>query len=165
MDENDCMVNIAKYFINFTMDESCGKCTPCRVGSQHIFKILDKITKGMGTEKDLETLKILAEALKTASCCGLGMTAPNPVLSTMKYFENEYLEHIRETKCRAKRCLDLITFSIDPEKCTGCALCQKKCPVLCISGEGRGPRKIDSKVCIRCGACFDVCRVNAVIKS
>ena len=162
MDEDNCMVDIAKFFLDFTVDESCGKCTPCRVGGKHMHRILSKITEGKGIQSDLELLRELAEAIKTASLCGLGMTAPNPVLSTLRYFEDEYKEHIIDKKCRSGKCKNLLKYSIDPEKCFGCTLCIKTCPVKCISGSVKKVHSIEQKRCIKCGQCLNACKFNAV---
>ncbi|HBM15086.1 MAG TPA: NADH-quinone oxidoreductase subunit F [Lentisphaeria bacterium] len=165
MDEDDCMVNVAKFFLDFTVDESCGKCTPCRIGGKHMYAILDKITKGRASDKDLETLRELCQTVKSSSLCGLGMTCPNPVLSTMKYFENEYREHVADKKCKAHKCPDLITYLIDIGKCIGCSVCAKKCPVQCISGKLKEPHKIDQSKCIKCGECFMACKFAAISRN
>ncbi len=164
MDEDDCMVDVAKFFVQFTMDESCGKCTPCRVGGRQMFGLLQKITSGDGTLEDLDTIKDLAHAVKTASLCGLGMTAPNPVLATMACFPEEYRAHIVDRKCPAGKCTNLISYVIDPEKCTGCTLCARKCPVGCISGKVKEKHVIDQNKCIHCGACYEACRFSAISK-
>ncbi len=164
LDEDDCMVSIAKFFLEFTVDESCGKCTPCRVGGRQMFGILERITQGNGTLKDLDTLRDLAEAIQTASLCGLGMTAPNPVLATLRCFEDEYKAHVVDRKCPAGHCEQLLTFEIDEELCVGCTLCARKCPVACIAGRPKEAHTITQKDCIHCGACFDVCKFSAVLK-
>lgn len=166
MDEDTCMVDIARYFLNFSQEESCGKCVPCRVGTRQLVEILTRITQGRGEEKDLEKLKDLAVAVKTGSLCGLGQTAPNPVLTTIRYFQDEYEAHIREKSCPALTCKDLIVYYIEPEKCVGCLLCLKNCPVEAISGERKKVHLIDQELCIKCGACFDVCppKIKAVSK-
>lgn len=162
MDEDDCMVNIAKFFLDFTVDESCGKCTPCRIGGKHMYCILEKITKGRGTEQDLVTLKELCETVKSSSLCGLGMTCPNPVISTMKYFENEYREHVVDKKCRAHKCPELITYTIMKDKCIGCNACARKCPVECISGKVKEPHIIDQSKCIKCAECYSACIFGSI---
>jgi len=162
MDEDTCMVNVAKYFLNFTKDESCGKCTPCREGIKRMLEILDDISKGKAEEKDLELLESLAGVVKDASLCALGGTAPNPVLTTLRYFRNEYEAHIKDKKCPAHICPDLIRYSINKEKCTGCGLCLKECPQTAISGEKKKPHSIDKSKCIKCGICFEVCNFDAV---
>lgn len=164
MDEDNCMVDIAKFFLEFTVDESCGKCTPCRVGTKRLLEILTKITDGNGTMEDLERLESLAEAIKAGSLCGLGQTAPNPVLSTLKYFRNEYEAHIKDKTCPAHVCKGLAKYEIDPEKCKGCGLCAKQCPVGAISGEIKSPFSIDTEKCIKCGACMEKCPFKAISK-
>jgi len=164
MDETSCMVNIAKFYLDFSQDESCGKCTPCRIGVKRMYEILERITKGEGQLEDLEKLELLANMIKHSSLCGLGQTAPNPVLSTMKYFREEYLEHVENHYCRAGECKDLLKYSIDSNKCIGCTACAKVCPVSCITGKPKEIHKIDQTQCISCGACFDACKFDAVIK-
>jgi len=162
MDESACMVDVAKFFLNFTQDESCGKCTFCRVGTLRMLEVLDRITKGEGKEGDIERLEELAQGVKKSSLCGLGQTAPNPVLTTLRYFRDEYETHIHDKKCPAKKCQALITYEIIPEKCPGCGLCAKYCPVDAVSGERKQPYVIDPEKCIRCGLCMNVCRLGAI---
>ncbi len=162
MDETACMVNTAKFFLDFTCFESCGKCTPCRVGLKQMYGLLDKITKGEGEEGDIEALEKLANTIKTTALCGLGQTAPNPVLSTIKYFRHEYEEHIHDKKCRALVCKDLISYEIDAEKCKACTLCAQKCPVDAIRGQRGVVHVIEQEKCVSCGSCYDVCPFGAV---
>ena len=164
MDEDNCMVDIAKFFLEFTVDESCGKCTPCRVGTKRLYEILDKITKGQGTMEDLDRLEELSLSIKEGSLCGLGQTAPNPVLSTLHYFRDEYIAHVKDKKCPAGVCKHLLSFSIEADKCKGCSACARKCPVGAISGEIRSPFVIDSSKCIKCGACIETCKFGAIVK-
>jgi len=164
MDEDTCMVDVAKFFLEFTQRESCGKCVPCREGTKQMLLLLEKITKGEGTMEDLETLEELAHMVQRMSLCGLGQTAPNPVLTTLRYFRDEYEAHIRDKKCPAKVCPDLITYTIDPEACRKCGLCARNCPVSCISGDRQTPYEIDQERCIKCGTCLEVCPFNAVHK-
>lgn len=162
MDASSCMIDIAKFFLNFTQAESCGKCTFCRIGTLRMLEVLQRITEGKGKEGDIELLEELARNVKRASLCGLGQTAPNPVLTTIRYFRDEYEAHIYEKKCPAKKCHALITYEIIPEKCPGCGLCTKYCPTGAISGEKKKPYVIDNEKCIRCGLCMKVCRLNAI---
>ena len=164
MDEDTCMVDIAKFFLEFTVDESCGKCTPCRVGTKRMLEILDRITEGKGTLEDIDKLEELAETIKTTALCGLGQTAPNPVLSTLRYFRDEYVAHVTEKKCPAGVCKALLSYKIVADKCKGCSLCAKKCPVGAISGEIKSPFTIDTDKCIKCGVCESSCKFNAIIK-
>ena len=164
MDDAKCMVNLAKFYLGFTVDESCGKCTPCRIGTKRMLEILERITEGNGETEDLEKLERLAKTIQKASVCGLGQTAPNPVLSTMKYFRDEYIAHIRDKKCPAKECKALRAIEIDPEKCRGCGICKKNCPVNAITGEVKQPHKIDEDVCIKCGTCISKCPFKAISK-
>jgi NADH:ubiquinone oxidoreductase subunit F (NADH-binding) len=163
MDEDTCMVDIAKYFLEFTNDESCGKCTSCRDGSELMLSMLRRITSGKGEPADIDFLLEIGDAVKTASQCGLGQTLPNPVLSTVRYFRDEYAAHIEKAACPAHVCKPLIRYRIDPENCTGCTLCARKCSVKAIRGEPRMPHSIDPDMCTKCGVCRDVCRFNAVI--
>ena len=162
MDETKCMVNIAKFYLEFTVSESCGKCTPCRIGTKRMLETLEKICNGNGTDEDLNKLQVLANNIVKASVCGLGQTAPNPVLSTMRYFMDEYIEHVRDHKCRAKECKSLTEIEIDPEKCKGCDLCKKACPVQAISGEVREIHTIDQSKCIKCRSCLQACPFKAI---
>lgn len=164
MDEDDCIVDIAKFYLGFCVDESCGKCAPCRIGGHRMLGILERISIGKGKREDLEQLRTICKAMQTASLCGLGQTAPNPVLSTLRYFEHEYLEHIEEHKCRAGMCSKLMKFVIDDAECKKCGKCQKACPVNAISGERKIGYLIEQDKCIKCGACVDVCPFNAVLK-
>ncbi|MCD6323480.1 MAG: NADH-quinone oxidoreductase subunit NuoF [Clostridiales bacterium] len=165
MDEDTCMVNIAKFYLEFTTDESCGKCTPCRIGNKRLYEILERITNGEGEAEDLIKLKELGEIVKDTALCGLGQTAPNPILSTMKYFYDEYEAHVFDKKCPAGICSSLTKYEIDKEKCIGCTLCAKACPVVCISGKVREPHEIDQDKCIKCGACYKACKFDAITKS
>ena len=162
MDDSKCMVNLAKFYLGFTVDESCGKCTPCRIGTKRMLEILERITNGEGEIDDLEKLEKLAINIKNASVCGLGQTAPNPVLSTLKYFKDEYRAHISYKKCPAKECRALASIEIDPEKCKGCGLCKRNCPVGAITGEVKQPHVINPDICIKCGACVSKCPFKAI---
>ena len=164
MDEDNCMVDIAKFFLGFTVDESCGKCSPCRIGTRRLYEILDRITKGEGEMEDLERLETLCHHIKASALCGLGQTAPNPVLSTLTYFRNEYIAHIKDKRCPAGVCKDLMTIQIDPDKCVGCTICAKGCPVEAISGKLKEKHKINQDKCIRCGFCIDACKVKAIFR-
>ncbi|MBQ9552213.1 MAG: NADH-quinone oxidoreductase subunit NuoF [Clostridia bacterium] len=164
MDEDNCMVDIAKFFLDFTVDESCGKCSPCRIGTKRMREILDKITDGKATLEDLDKLEELANYIKQNSLCGLGQTAPNPVLATLRFFRDEYVAHIVDKKCPAGVCKALLNYSIDVDKCRGCTACARKCPVGAISGTVKKPHVIDSDKCIKCGACMDTCKFGAVVK-
>ncbi len=164
MDEDTCMVDIAKFFLEFTVDESCGKCTPCRIGTRRMLEILEKITKGQATMEDLDKLEELCYHLQSNSLCALGQTAPNPVLSTLRYFRDEYIAHIVDKKCPAGVCKDLLQYKIDPDKCKGCTLCARTCPADAISGSVREVHMIDSEKCIKCGACMEKCRFDAIYK-
>ncbi len=164
LDETDCMVSITKFFLQFTKEESCGKCVPCRIGTKRLLEILTRITEGKGEKKDLELLQTLAEDVRDSSLCGLGMSAPNPVISTLKYFRHEYEAHINEKKCPAGVCNALLTFFIRSDNCVGCGMCRRACPVDAVSGEKKKVHDIDQGLCIRCGACFDACKFSAVLK-
>jgi len=164
MDEDTCMVDIAKFFLDFTVDESCGKCTPCRVGTKRLLEILDKIIEGKGTLEDLDRLEELSHYIKSASLCGLGQTAPNPVLSTLRYFRDEYVAHVVDKKCPAGVCKALLSYIIIEDKCVGCTACSRKCPVNAISGTVKKPHIIDQEKCIKCGVCMATCKFGAIIK-
>ena len=164
MDEDNCMVDIAKFFLEFTVDESCGKCTPCRIGTRRMLEILTKITEGNGTMEDLDKLEELCVFVKENSLCGLGQTAPNPVLSTLRYFRDEYIAHIVDKRCPAGVCKSLLRFVIDPDKCKGCTACARKCPVNAITGSVKQPHVIDTAKCIKCGSCIETCKFGAISK-
>jgi len=165
LDEDDCMVDIAKFFTTFSQDESCGKCTPCREGTTRMLEILERITTGKGSLEDLDRLKRLAQLVQKASLCGLGRAAPNPVLSTLEHFHEEYLAHVTDGRCPARKCAALVRYGIDEAKCVGCTACARNCPVECISGQRKQPHAIDQLRCIKCGRCFEVCRFEAVTRS
>jgi len=164
MDETTCMVEMAKFFLRFTQDESCGKCTFCRIGTKRMLEILERITDGKGQAGDIELLEDLADKIRNNTICGLGQTAPNPVLTTLKYFRDEYEIHIRDKKCPAHSCAPLLTFTILEDKCTGCTLCARVCPANAISGEKKKVHKIDPVACIKCGKCFETCNFKAISK-
>ena len=164
MDEDNCMVDIARFFLDFTVDESCGKCAPCRIGTRRMLEILERIVNGKGEEGDIEKLENLAKTIKATALCGLGQTAPNPVLSTIKFFRHEYEAHIRDKKCPAHHCQALLNYVIDPEKCRGCTACARVCPGGAISGEVKKPHSIDPSKCLKCGACMEKCRFGAISK-
>jgi NADH-quinone oxidoreductase subunit F/NADP-reducing hydrogenase subunit HndC len=162
MDEDDCMVSVARFYLDFTVEESCGKCSPCRIGNKRLYEQLDIICKGKGTLDDLDKLRNLSYVIKDTSLCGLGQTSPNPVLSTLDNFYDEYLEHVNDKKCRAGVCKDLMQYIIDNEQCVGCTACARVCPVGAISGERKGPHNIDQTICIKCGACIEKCKFSAI---
>ncbi|HPE87464.1 MAG: NADH-quinone oxidoreductase subunit NuoF [Bacteroidia bacterium] len=162
MDEDDCMVAMAKFFLDFTVEESCGKCTPCRVGNKRLYEILDKITKGEGTLEDLDNLRNLSYVIKDTALCGLGQTSPNPVLATLDNFYDEYIAHVVDKKCPAGACKDLMNYYVIEENCVGCTACARACPVNCISGERKMPHHIDQTACIKCGTCMEKCKFNAI---
>ena len=164
MDEDSCMVDIAKFFLEFTVDESCGKCAPCRIGTVRLLEILDKITSGNGEMEDLDKLEELAAYIKSASLCGLGQTAPNPVLSTLRYFRDEYIAHIRDKKCPAGVCKKLLSYHIEADKCKGCTLCARQCPAGAIIGKVKEVHIIDNNKCVKCGACIEKCKFGAIVK-
>ena len=162
MDETDCVVDIAKFYLDFTVDESCGKCAPCRIGGRKLLNYLNKITDGRGTEQDIKDMEAICDAMNKASLCGLGQTASNPVRSTLRYFMDEYMEHIKDKKCRSGKCSKLIQYKIDPAKCKGCTMCARKCPAGAISGTVKNPHVIDQAKCIKCGACEATCKFGAI---
>jgi len=164
MNENNCAVDIARFFMDFCHEESCGKCTPCREGTKRMLEVLTNICEGKGKEGDIELLEEMGEVIKDASLCALGQTAPNPVLTTLRYFRDEYEAHIRYKRCPAGVCHNLIKYSIDFEKCIGCGLCLKACPADAISGEKKQPHKIDQDKCTQCGLCYEICKSKSIIK-
>jgi len=165
MDEDNCMVDIAKFFLEFTVDESCGKCPPCRIGTKRMLEILERITGGKGEEGDIEKLEILAKNIKASALCGLGQTAPNPVLSTLRYFRDEYEAHVRDKKCPAGVCKSMLNYIVDEQRCKSCSICARNCPVNCISGQKGVPYKIDQEKCIKCGTCLEKCPFKAIFKN
>ena len=164
MDEDDCMVDIAKFFLEFTVDESCGKCPPCRIGTKRMLEILEKITDGRGELEDIDKLETLAKNIKASALCGLGQTAPNPILSTLRYFRDEYIAHVVDKKCPAGVCKKLIQIKINPDICKSCGICAKLCPTTAIRGEKKVPYEIDQSKCLKCGACVEKCPFKAIYK-
>ena len=162
LDETTCMVDIAKFYLEFTQDESCGKCPPCRIGTKRMLEILDKITRGEGTMEDIDNLETLARTISSSALCALGQTAPNPILATLKFFREEYEAHIIDKKCPAGVCKKLLQYQIDADKCKGCTACARNCPVGAIEGAVREPHRIDTAKCIKCGSCIEKCRFGAI---
>ena len=164
MDEDTCMVDTARFYLDFIQEESCGKCTACRIGTKRMYEILDKITKGNGTLEDIDELEELAYYIKDNALCGLGQTAPNPVLSTLRYFRDEYEAHVKDHKCPAKVCKALFDYKIDPTKCKGCTLCARICPAHAVTGKPKEPHQIDTSICLKCGACMENCHFGAIYR-
>jgi NADH-quinone oxidoreductase subunit F len=164
MDEDNCMVNIAKFYIEFSVDESCGRCTACRIGNKRLLEILTRITVGKGEMEDLSSLKDLGQIIKDASLCGLGQTSPNPILSTMNFFWDEYVAHVKDKVCPSGVCTSLLKYHITPDKCVGCSACSKACPVNAITGEVKKGYVVDKEKCIKCGACEKTCKFGAVTR-
>jgi len=164
MDEDNCMVDIAKFFLGFTVDESCGKCSPCRIGTKRLYELLEKITAGKGEKEDLDKLDVLCHHISTSSLCALGQTASNPVLSTLHFFRDEYEAHVIDKTCPSGVCKDLLKYVILKDKCIGCTVCAKNCPANCISGAVKAPHEIDQSLCIKCGVCEEKCKFAAITK-
>jgi NAD-dependent dihydropyrimidine dehydrogenase PreA subunit len=164
MDDEKCMVDVARFFMEFVQDESCGKCVPCRLGTKRMLETLERMTKGQGIVGDVEFLEEIGNIIKDSALCGLGQTAPNPILSTMKFFKNEYEAHVNEKKCPSGVCKAMLSYSISPEKCVGCTACAHVCPVGCISGAKKQLHVIDQSKCIKCDTCYSKCRFDAIIK-
>ncbi len=162
MDEDDCMVSVAKFYLEFTLEESCGKCSPCRIGNKRLYEMLHKITEGKGTKDDLDRLRLLGNVIKDSSLCGLGQSSPNPVISTLDNFDEEYIAHVEDGRCPAGQCKSLMQYKIIADKCTGCTLCFRNCPVSAISGEKKAPHFIDQSLCIKCGVCHEKCKFDAI---
>ncbi len=162
MSEDDCIVDVTKFYLEFCVEESCGKCSPCRIGGKQLLGLLEKITNGTADETTIKSIYKVSNAMKKASLCGLGQTSPNPVLSTLKYYENEYLEHINDKKCSTGVCKDLVEYTVVEDKCIGCTLCARKCPVACIAGKTKEVHVIDQSKCIKCGECFTACKFDAI---
>ena len=165
MDEDTCMVDLARFFLDFTVDESCGKCAPCRIGTKRMYEILTKITEGKGELEDIDRLEVLAKNIKNAALCGLGQTAPNPIISTLRYFRDEYIAHVVDKRCPAGVCKSIIKFKIDTETCKRCSICKKNCPVGAISGDKKTSFVIDQEKCIKCGICATKCPFNSILKN
>ena len=164
LDETSCMVDVAKFYLGFTVDESCGKCTPCREGTRQMYQMLERICDGKGKDGDIQKLNRLAETIKDTSLCGLGQSAPNPVLSTIRFYKDEYEAHIGEKRCPAHVCKHLLVYSINAEKCVGCTACARQCPAQAIAGKVRKAHVIDQSKCIKCGSCYETCRFGAISK-
>ena len=163
MDEDTCMVDLARFFLDFTVDESCGKCSPCRIGTKRMYEILTRITEGKGEMYDIEKLEILARNIKNSALCGLGQTAPNPILSTLRYFKDEYIAHVVDKKCPAGVCKSIMKYKIDPDLCRRCSICKKQCPVEAITGDKKNGFVINQDICIKCGQCQSKCPFNAIL--
>jgi heterodisulfide reductase subunit A-like polyferredoxin len=162
MDEDNCMVSVAKFYLDFIVEESCGKCSPCRIGNKRLYEILDKITEGKGSIEDIELLRNLGKVIKDTALCGLGQTSPNPVLSTIDNFEQEYIDHVVNHKCEAGVCKSMMRYNINPDNCVGCTACARACPVNAISGERKQVHSINQELCIKCGSCLQKCKFDAV---